>query len=200
MQHFSFKRLAILLTASLILPLLGACILLLAPMAPLTAFAAPPPHGTTRATLVDMSGQKSTPPVVVPYIETDQCLVTHIQGTVTGSNSFTAVTHTYNGCGVTFAITTRLYVYVNCPPNPNATYYRTLTFGNGQTAQISWGPFGAGCVECVNHVPVAYPPFTVNLTAYAYGTINRYVNAVSNYSSATVSLSNNPPTVKPPCP
>src|SRR5258708_19729781 len=104
MQHFSFKRLAILLTASLILPLLGACILLLAPMAPLTAFAAPPPHGTTRATLVDMSGQKITPPFVFPYIETDQSFVTHIQATVTASNSFTPLPHTYNRYSVTFPI------------------------------------------------------------------------------------------------
>ncbi len=162
----------------------------------------PKPIPTKSDSLAVISVQASalaTPNVTVPAAETDTCLYTAVSGTVTGPNRFIVSSQTYNGCGISFAATTRLTVYNNCNGS-NLTRYQTVTLGPGQTADIGWGLFSAGCVLCTDGVPTDYPPFTVNLATYAYGTINKQVNANSNYGSATVPLTNTPPTVFPPCP
>ena len=144
--------------------------------------------------------KEKTPSSVVPKTEYEQCLITAMQVQVDSSQNFTVFEHTTNSCGVKFTETTRITTYLtDCPSQASGTNYYSVSLGDRQTASIS-PAFTGGCVLCKDNKPVAFPPFHVRITAYAYGTIaGGKVQATSNSSVSTISLSNNPHPYEPPC-
>ncbi len=147
----------------------------------------------------------SSPYVPPPHaLPPQQCLVVAFQIQNITSQTFTVVAHTTNSCGFTFDVTTRINnAITDCLPFPSSSNPFTVTLRDRQTAAISVNVQG-GCVVCTNHVPTAFPPFTVRVTAFAFGTVHtrggNFQASSNNAGPANVRLSNNPHPFVPPCP
>lgn len=134
-----------------------------------------------------------------------QCLIVAVQSKVDSSQTYDVTAHATNTCGFKFTVSIRINSQLtNCPPFSSASAPFSVALGDNQTAAVNTG-FQGGCVVCTDHVPTAFPSFTVRVTAFAFGTVSTpsgNFQATSNTAAAVpdLTLSNNPHPFVPPCP
>lgn len=134
------------------------------------------------------------------------CLEPTVVSFVTGPNQVASDTSVYNGCPANVSGSETITSTVtDCPGIGVGT--QSLTYSLQLTPQAVFDKnfhISAGCVECVNGIPVRYPSFHLRVDirasgVFSYnGTLYRTGSTPSDPSDTSL-LSNTPPEVYPPC-
>ena len=144
-----------------------------------------------------------------PEYQIDYCLRPQVTAYVTGPNSVDIYADIFSTCPANTAGSFNVGIKItDCTGIGTNADQVNLTFQVGTNGI----PFtqeleaNAGCVVCVNHVPVRYPSFHLQINegniagAFVLNGIAYRAYASPASASTTEYLSNNPPEVFPPCP